>query len=41
MTLHDLLMNDLITDRDMIRVIKPLHGNVVDMRRATGSTTRS
>lgn len=33
MTLYDLLMNDLITDKDMIRVVKPLQGNVVDMRR--------
>ena len=32
MTLHNLLENNLLTDKDKIRVVKPLQGNIVDMR---------
>ena len=33
MTLYDLLKKDLITDKDVIRVVKPCQGNIFDMRR--------
>lgn len=32
MTMHDLLNSGLIKDTDRIRVVKPITGNLVDMR---------
>lgn len=33
MTMHDLLTNGLLKDTDPVKVIRPLTGNMIDVRR--------